>query len=98
MSLARVLWRGFRGNGGAFLSLHIPLNYGCLTALWFIVLEESFMDLGALCEGNQVRLCDDLELPWWIIGKSLGKLFEGTLEKEAEKALEKLKSILENAR
>jgi hypothetical protein len=38
------------------------------------------------------------ELPWGIIGKSLGKLFEGTLEKEAEKALEKLKSILENAR
>ena len=35
------------------------------------------------------------ELPWGILGKGLGKLAKGSLEKEAEKALEKLKSILE---
>jgi len=35
------------------------------------------------------------ELPWGILGKGLGKLAKGTLEKEGEKSLEKLKSILE---
>jgi uncharacterized protein YndB with AHSA1/START domain len=35
------------------------------------------------------------ELPWGIIGKFLAKLAKGTLEKEGEKSLEKLKSILE---
>jgi hypothetical protein len=35
------------------------------------------------------------ELPWGILGKGLGKLAKGTLEKEGEKALEKLKSIVE---
>jgi hypothetical protein len=35
------------------------------------------------------------ELPWGIIGKFFGKLAKRTLEKEGEKSLEKLKSILE---
>ena len=35
------------------------------------------------------------ELPWGILGKGLGKLAKGSLEKEGEKALEKLKTILE---
>jgi uncharacterized protein YndB with AHSA1/START domain len=35
------------------------------------------------------------ELPWGILGKGLGKLAKGSLEKEGKKALEKLKTILE---
>jgi uncharacterized protein YndB with AHSA1/START domain len=35
------------------------------------------------------------ELPWGILGKFLGKLAKGTLEKEAERSLKNLKSILE---
>lgn len=35
------------------------------------------------------------ELPWGILGKGLGKLAKGSLEKEGEKSLEKLKTILE---
>jgi len=35
------------------------------------------------------------ELPGRILGKSLGGVVRGTLEKENEKSLEKLKGILE---
>ena len=35
------------------------------------------------------------ELPWGILGKFLGRLGNGMLEKEAEKSLEDLKSVLE---
>jgi uncharacterized protein YndB with AHSA1/START domain len=35
------------------------------------------------------------ELPWGILGKGLGRLAKGSLEKEGEKSLEKLKTILE---
>jgi uncharacterized protein YndB with AHSA1/START domain len=46
-------------------------------------------------EGTRIAYVMTYELPWGILGRLLGKLFGGTLEKEAEKALEKLKSILE---
>jgi len=35
------------------------------------------------------------KLPWGILGTFIDKLGKGMLEKEAEKSLEKLKSILE---
>jgi hypothetical protein len=46
-------------------------------------------------EGTKFDYMMTYELPWGIIGKFFGKLAKGTLEKEGEKSLEKLKSILE---
>jgi len=46
-------------------------------------------------DGTKFAYVMTYELPWGILGKGLGKLLKGTLEKEGEKALEKLKSILE---
>ena len=46
-------------------------------------------------EGTKFVYVMTYELPWGIIGKFFGKLVKGTLEKEAEKSLEKLKSVLE---
>ncbi|MDH5441526.1 MAG: SRPBCC family protein [Candidatus Bathyarchaeota archaeon] len=37
----------------------------------------------------------DVEMPWGILGRALGGLTRGAGEKQAEKALENLKSILE---
>jgi len=37
----------------------------------------------------------DVEMPWGILGRALGGLTHGAGEKQAEKALENLKSILE---
>jgi len=37
----------------------------------------------------------DVEMPWGVFGKALGRLARGTSEKQVEKALENLRSILE---
>jgi carbon monoxide dehydrogenase subunit G len=46
-------------------------------------------------EGTKLYYVMTYELPWGIIGKFFGKLVKSTLKKEAEKSIEKLKSILE---
>jgi len=45
--------------------------------------------------GTKFTFVLDVELPWGFFGKSLGKLMKGIGEKDAEKSLGKLKSILE---
>jgi uncharacterized membrane protein len=51
--------------------------------------------LESVDEGTKFAYVMTYDLPWGIIGKFFGKLAKGTLEKEGEKSLEKLKSILE---
>jgi uncharacterized protein YndB with AHSA1/START domain len=51
--------------------------------------------LESIDDGTRFVYVMTYELPWGILGKGLGKLAKGSLEKEGEKALEKLKSILE---
>jgi uncharacterized protein YndB with AHSA1/START domain len=51
--------------------------------------------LESIDDGTRFVYVQTYELPWGILGKGLGKLAKGSLEKESEKALEKLKSILE---
>jgi len=46
-------------------------------------------------EGTQFAYVMTYQLPWGSLGKFIGKIGQGMLEKEAEKSLEKLKSILE---
>jgi len=46
-------------------------------------------------EGTRFTFVMTFKLPWGIFGTLLDKLGKGMLEKEAEKSLEKLKSILE---
>jgi uncharacterized protein YndB with AHSA1/START domain len=46
-------------------------------------------------EGTKFIYVMTFKLPWGILGTLLDKIFKGMFEKEAEKALEKLKSILE---
>jgi uncharacterized membrane protein len=51
--------------------------------------------LESIDDGTRFVYVMTYELPWGILGKGLGKLVKGSLEKEGKKALEKLKSILE---
>ncbi len=51
--------------------------------------------LESVDDGTRFAYVMTYKLPWGILGKGLGKLVKGSLEKEGEKALEKLKSILE---
>jgi uncharacterized membrane protein len=51
--------------------------------------------LESVDDGTRFVYVTTYELPWGILGKGLGKLVKGSLEKEGEKALEKLKNILE---
>jgi uncharacterized membrane protein len=51
--------------------------------------------LESIDDGTRFVYVMTYELPWGILGKGLAKLAKGSLEKESEKALEKLKSILE---
>ena len=46
-------------------------------------------------EGTKLTCMGDYEMPWGILGKALGKLGQRAAEKQVERALEKLKSILE---
>jgi uncharacterized membrane protein len=46
-------------------------------------------------EGTKVMHIMTYEIPGGILGRALGRLGKGVLEREARKALEKLKSILE---
>ncbi len=46
-------------------------------------------------EGTELTMMSDYEMPWGILGKFLLLFFQRAGEKEIEKALEKLKSILE---
>ena len=45
---------------------------------------------------TQLTWISDVKMPWGILGKALSGLTHGAGEKQAEKALETLKSILEN--
>jgi hypothetical protein len=45
--------------------------------------------------GTKLTLVGETEMPWGILGKALGGLARRAGEKQFEKALEKLKSILE---
>jgi uncharacterized protein YndB with AHSA1/START domain len=51
--------------------------------------------LESVDEGTKFAYVMTFKLPWGILGTFLGKLGKGMLEKEGEKSLEKLKSILE---
>jgi len=51
--------------------------------------------LESIDDGTRFVYVMTYELPWGILGKGLGKLAKGSLEKESKKALEKLKNILE---
>jgi len=51
--------------------------------------------LKSVDEGTQFAYVMTFKLPWGIFGTFIDKLGKGMLEKEAEKSLEKLKSILE---
>jgi len=46
-------------------------------------------------EGTKLTYAVSYELPWGIFGKFLEKLLKGTGERQLEKSLEKMKSILE---
>jgi len=46
-------------------------------------------------EGTRLTYVVEYEMPWGIFGKFLEKLFKGIGERDVEKGLEKLKSILE---
>jgi len=45
--------------------------------------------------GTKLTWTSDVEMPWGVFGKALGRLASGASEKEVERSLEKLKSILE---
>jgi len=45
--------------------------------------------------GTKLTWTSDVEMPWGVFGKALGRLASSTSEKKVEEALEKLKSILE---
>jgi len=45
--------------------------------------------------GTKLSWITDVEMPWGILGKALGKLASGAGEKQVERSLENLKSILE---
>jgi len=51
--------------------------------------------LESVDEGTKFAYVMTFKMPWGILGTFLDKLGKGWLKKEAEKALEKLKSILE---
>ena len=51
--------------------------------------------LESVDEGTKFTHVIDAELPWGGFGKFLGRVMRGAGEKDAEKSLEKLKSILE---
>jgi hypothetical protein len=51
--------------------------------------------LKSVDEGTQFAYVMTFKLPWGIFGTFLDKMGKGMLEKEAEKSLGKLKSILE---
>ncbi len=51
--------------------------------------------LESVDEGTKFEYVMTFKLPWGIFGTFLDKLGKGMLKKEAEKSLEKLKSILE---
>jgi len=51
--------------------------------------------LESVDEGTKFTHVIDAELPWGVLGKFLGRVMRGAGEKDAEKSLEKLKSILE---
>jgi len=46
-------------------------------------------------ERTEFTLAGNFEMPWGVLGKALGSISKGYFEKEVNKALEKLKSILE---
>jgi len=46
-------------------------------------------------DGTRLTFLGDYETPWGILGKTIAKLARGVGEKVWERALEKLKSILE---
>jgi uncharacterized membrane protein len=52
--------------------------------------------LKSVDDGTQFAYMMTYQLPWGILGRFIGKIGQGWLEKEAEKSLEKLKGILEN--
>jgi len=45
--------------------------------------------------GTKLTWISDVEMPWGVLGKTLGRLARSTSEKLLEKSLEKMKSILE---
>jgi len=45
--------------------------------------------------GTKLTWVGDFEMPWGILGKAFYKLVSGAAEKQVERALEKLKTILE---
>jgi hypothetical protein len=51
--------------------------------------------LESVDKGTKFAFVMTFKLPWGILGKGLDRLGKGMLEKEAEKSLDKLKSILE---
>ena len=51
--------------------------------------------LGSVDDGTKFAFVMTFKLPWGILGKGLDRLGKGMLEREAEKSLAKLKSILE---
>ena len=51
--------------------------------------------LGSVDDGTKFAFVMTFRLPWGILGKGLDRLGKGMLEREAEKSLAKLKSILE---
>jgi len=51
--------------------------------------------LESVDDGTKFAYVMTFKLPWGVFGTLLDKLGKGMLEKEAEKSLEKLKSILE---
>jgi len=46
-------------------------------------------------EGTKFTLAGNWEMPWGVLGKALGSISGGYLGKGVNKALEKLKGILE---
>ena len=51
--------------------------------------------LESVDEGTKYTHVIDAELPWGVFGKFLGRVMRGMGEKESEKSLKKLKSLLE---
>jgi len=45
--------------------------------------------------GTKLTWTSDVKMPWGVLGKAIGGLASSRSEKQVEKALEKLKSILE---
>jgi len=68
----------------------------------YLIGEESGPNAGALTlvlepieDGTKLTYAVSYEMPWGIFGKFIEKLFKGIGERQLEKSLEKLKSILE---